>query len=261
MILLFTRKNAASSNIADSLIPKLHSSGKKEWTLSKTKDKLIETDSPSVLEVPTNFETDCIIVLSSHKSKVKEKVFTVHVPGNWNSADMGGIPKTLNACPVKAFKIFSQEVKKAADGIGWNFSLEADHHGPSCSVPILFVEMGTEEPEWTDKKAGNAIADGILRSLERCSLEDESYSAALCFGGGHFSKPLTKMQTEGDLAISHICPKYTIDSIDENLFAQAVEKSTKKPDKVIILEDEVNARQREKIITFAKKFSLDILLI
>ena len=257
MILLFTSQNPASRNIALKLIGEQGFAPAGEGRWQKGAHALIETNAPSVLEVPTDFETDCIIVLSTHKSKVREKIMTAHYPGNWSKADMGGSPRTLNVADPSRLKIIFREMKKEADRIGWKCGLEADHHGPNGSVPMIFVEIGSTEEEWQDLGAASAMAAALARALELGGKCD----CFLAFGGGHYPKAFEKLLLEGELGISHIAPKYAIDQIDEEMFAQALAKCKDKVVKVLVLKDETNAAQKAKIAALAAKHSLEVELI
>ncbi|MEW6722673.1 MAG: D-aminoacyl-tRNA deacylase [Candidatus Micrarchaeota archaeon] len=257
MILLFTSNNEASKNIAMKLVEEqgFEPDGEDKWR--RGPHILLETRAKSVLEVPTDFETECIIVLSTHKSKIKEKVMTAHYPGNWDRADMGGEARTLNMADAGRLKLILREMKKEADAIGWRCGLEADHHGPTGKVPIIFAEIGSTEEEWKDKKAASAMARALSRGIEA----DGRFDCFLAFGGGHYPRPFEKEAFEGELAVSHIAPKYAIDSIDEGMFAQAVGKNVGKVVKVLMLKDETNAAQKDKVRGFAEKFGLKFELI
>ena len=260
MIVLFTSKNIASKNIAKKLIENhgfVSTQNKKQWEREGV--LLIDTEAQSVLEVPTDFETDCLIVLSTHRSKTPGKMLTAHVPGNWGKADMGGKPKTLNMAHASVLKALINALKREAERIGWPVSIEADHHGPTCSVPIIFVEIGNNEEQWGYEQAGEAVADAVARVLfgEKIAL-----AQTVCgFGGGHYSKRFTALMLESDYAVGHIAPKYAIDDMDIDMFRQAVEKNVEKVSKILILKDETNIAQKEKIKGFAQVFSLAVELV
>ena len=257
MLLLFTSQNIASRNIAQKLIDEHGFQKKEENIWEKDGIKLIETNAPSVLDVPTDFDTDCLIILSTHKSKSEGQVLTAHVPGNWNNADFGGERRTLNIAHASMLKTLAKEIKKQADLIGWKFSLEADHHGPTCNVPIIFVEIGNNEEQWKNEKAASAMANAVASAIKH----DEEYETVFGVGGGHYTRAFTKIALETELAVGHIAPKYVVDDIDEDTFRQAIEKNVEKLSKVLISKEEVNAKQREKIRELCKKFSVDCEII
>jgi D-aminoacyl-tRNA deacylase len=271
MLLLFTSRNTASRNIAMKLIEEqgFLPDGPDRW--KRGTHALLDTRAPTVLDVPADpediapgdrgrdprdFKMDCIIVLSTHKSRVREKIFTAHYPGNWSKAEMGGKERTLNVASPSRLKALFQEMKREADKIGWKCGLEADHHGPTGKIPIIFAEIGSTEEEWNDVEAAAAMARAISRAIER----SEKYDSFMAVGGGHYPKQFEKLVLEGDLAIGHILPKYSIDGIDEDVFAQAIEKTTDKVVKVILLK-EANLAQKEKIAILAKKHGLPLEMI
>lgn len=256
MIILFTSNNIASKKIAEKLI--LNHNFKKtkdnEWRNGST--KLIDTELPTVLDVPVDLESDCIIMLSTHKSKTAGKMLTAHLPGNWNDAGLGGKERTLNIAPATRLKKIALEMKKEADRIGWPFCLEADHHGPTISIPIIFVEIGNDEEQWKDETAAEAVANAVASALGTVN----ECETVIGFGGGHYQRDFTKLIVEGEMAIGHMAPKYVIDRLDEEMFKQAVEKNIEKISKVAVLDD-LNATQKEKIRKLAEKFEIEFWLV
>lgn len=252
-VLLFTSKNIASRGIAEALISS-HGFEKKsdnEWERGGV--RLIETDAETVLDVPTDFDTDYILVLSSHKSKAGGKMLTAHFPGNWNEAKFGGEPKTLNTACASRLKILMQELQKANGTLQWPLFIEADHHGPTCEVPIMFVEVGSSEEEWKDADAIAAVAKAVSESLKK----NGSFETVFGVGGGHYSREFTKLVLESEFAVGHIAPKYAIDALDEGTFRQAVEKNLEKVSKVIVLKDGTNAKQKEEVKGLAESLGLE----
>ncbi len=183
MIILFTKNNLASANIAKKLIeghgfekskanaPGDEAGSPAETTLGQAAMEvweregvmLIDTNAPTVLDVPTDFDTDCLIILSTHKSKTPGQMLTAHVPGNWDKAEMGGEPKTLNIAHGLMLKrlIRALDTENRKQKLDWPVCLEADHHGPTCEVPILFVEIGNNEEQWADELAAQVVADAV----------------------------------------------------------------------------------------------------
>ena len=260
MIVLFTSKNIASGNIAKKLIERhgfVSTQNKKQWERESV--LLIDTEAPAVIEVPTDFETDCLIVLSTHRSKTPGKMLTAHVPGNWGKAEMGGEPRTLNVAHASMLKALIIALKCEADKISWPVSIEADHHGPTCSVPIIFVEIGNNEEQWGDEQAGEAVADAVAGVLFG---EKIAPAQTVCgFGGGHYSKRFTTLMIESGYAVGHIAPKYAIDDMGIDMFRQAVEKNVEKASKALILKDETNLAQKEKIKRFAEESGIEVEMI
>jgi D-aminoacyl-tRNA deacylase len=266
MIILFTKNNTASANIARELVgshgfAKTDSTKSSETTLGEAVMEtweregvqLIDTNAPSVLDVPTDFDTDCIIVLSTHKSKTPGKMLTAHVPGNWDKAEMGGEPKTLNIAHGLMLKRLIRALDRAnrKHNLGWPVSLESDHHGPTCEIPILFVEIGNGEEQWADNLAARVVAEAVADAVFG-KTEDREPETVFGVGGGHYQRAFTKLLLESDMTVGHMAPKYAIDSMDEEMFAQAILKNAGEVRRVLILKDETNLAQKEKIRKFAE---------
>jgi D-aminoacyl-tRNA deacylase len=261
MIILFTNKNPASDAIARMLMDRhgFCADGEDRW-IGKDGTLLIDTGVPSILEIPTDFETDTLIVLSTHRSKVPGKMLTAHVPGNWGSAEMGGEPKSLNTAPASLLKMMIQELKKEGDKIDWPVSLEADHHGPLSKKPILFVEIGNGEEQWEDKEAAQAVANAAVSAITRVGKEPKP-AIAFGIGGGHYPKTFTRLVLETDIAVGHILPKYSIEALDDDLFRQAIEKNVEKVEKVLVAKDETNLAQKDKMKKIAERFGIPCELV
>ena len=258
MIILFTDKNPASRNIANMLIENngFVKASENEW--KRNNIRMINTHAPTVLDVPTNFETDLLLVLSTHKSKNGGKMLTAHFPGNWGNADFGGEARTLNIAYGSKIKILINELIRS-NSQNWPVSMEVDHHGPLSAVPIMFVEIGSTENEWSDSTAAKDVANAVSNFIEKYNQPD--YKTVLGFGGGHYAREFTKILTESEIAVGHIAPKYVIDSIDEKLFHHAVERNVEKIEDVFILKKGTNSSQKKKIIKLCESAGLDYHLV
>ena len=143
--------------------------------------------------ISTDLDHDLTLVLSTHRSKVPGRCLTAHVPGNWNEAGMGGEPRTLNIVDARTLKILIQALAREGARIGWDVSLEADHHGPTCSRPILFVEIGNSEAEWENKDAIEAVANAVIETVKIKTTQDSRLKTVFAIGGGHYPKTFTKI--------------------------------------------------------------------
>ncbi|HLC69398.1 MAG TPA: D-aminoacyl-tRNA deacylase [Candidatus Bilamarchaeaceae archaeon] len=251
-VLVFSSKVTASNSIAQQLIPMgFEQVTHHEW--KKGDVRLIDCQSESILDIPTDFDTDYILVLSSHKMKQPTPMFTVHFPGNWNEAQFGGTPKTLNVAYASKLKQLLLEIEKASSSsIGWPVNIEVDHHGPTIHVPILYVELGSSENEWGNPEAGKVIAKGISEAIKR----NERYKTFFGMGGGHYAQQFFQYVKESEWAAGHILPKYHLSSLDEPLFRQAIEKNVEPVEKVLVLKEETSAKDREKVKQLCEKFKL-----
>ena len=251
-VLLFTSKNISSRNIAEEMINLGYESIEKNvWQRDNV--KLIDTETESILDVPTDFVTDCVIVLSSHKSKQEQKALTAHFPGNWNNADFGGAPRTLNIAYASKLKIIMQNIYEENKQLNWDVTLEADHHGPTCNVPIIFVEYGGSDKYLTDKNAAKVVAHAVEKSIKN----NKTFETVFAVGCGHYPRDFKKMELEDDIAIGHILPKYHLDSLAEDTFKQAIEKNIEKIKQVWILKENLNKKQKTLIKDLCDSFHVE----
>ena len=89
----------------------------------------------------------------------------------------------------------------------------------------MFIELGSSEKEWNDSSGGKIIAKTILDTIKKDVPKKETYIA---LGGIHYPQNFNKILLETDLAISHICPKYLLSALNEELLKQAFNKSVEK---------------------------------
>jgi D-aminoacyl-tRNA deacylase len=220
--------------------------------------ELIDTNAETVLDVPTDFDTDYLLVLSSHKSKTAGKMITAHFPGNWGDAKMGGEQRTLNIAHCSALKLLVQSLFKS-NKTDWPVLIEADHHGPTPenSVPVIFVEIGSTEEEWADKAAAESVADAISMSIARKNHAHPPYEFVFGVGGGHYAREFTQLVLESNYAVGHIAPKYAIEQLDEQMFEQAIRKNVEQIKQVAVLQDSTNRQHKEKIEAFCKKYGVE----
>lgn len=168
-------------------------------------------------------DADFFIFATTHKSKKGTPSLSVHHPGNWFKAEMGGrdktIPPTHPGVTKRLFTVLNDEAKSLE---GYQITLEATHHGPYLTVPSVFIEIGSTEKQWSDDVAGMVIAKTIIRSIQEGPCEGEA-----CFGlgGPHYCNNFNKRILQEDILISHVCPKYMLSEFDENLLSQCITSS------------------------------------
>ncbi|MEM2511790.1 MAG: D-aminoacyl-tRNA deacylase, partial [Ignisphaera sp.] len=95
---------------------------------------------------------------------------------------------------------------------------EVTHHGPtSVSKPITFVELGSNESEWTDSNAHNVVALALLSAIDRTTNEKPNCITTVGFGGTHYAPLFTKRAFEENECYGHMVPNYVIKelSLDE----------------------------------------------
>lgn len=212
----------------------------------------------SMVDPPTNFDTDYLFILSAHKMKNPKPMLTVHLPGNWDQADFGGESKTLNvAYAAKLKQVFLELVKSSVKNLGWEVSLEADHHGPTCTVPIIYIELGSSEKEWTDKKAGSAVAEAVINSLSTPS----KCISSLVIGTGHYPVEANNLLLNTNLGVSHILPKYSLSKVEDSTLDQAILKSLEPVKYIYSVKKSLKSAEKKKLSDFCSSRNLEYIEI
>ena len=180
-------------------------------------------------------EYDFIIFASKHKSEKKEKTLSIHSPGNWRKADFGGIDK--KACPSSAIfqKQMFEKLNENAKRFNLNnykVTLEATHHGPLISKPCVFIEIGSTETEWKDRRAGFVIAKTIEETIREFK-ENPYNEVAVAIGGPHYCPNFNKIQLKSNFAISHVIPGYIM-PITEDMVKESIQKTYEEVDFVVL---------------------------
>jgi len=233
-IILYSKKDIAGINIANELkkhylpqIPLLELSKDSIYSEDIDKDERLRN---------TNF----IIFATRHKSEKGGKTLSLHAPGNWRNADFGGKPGKI--CPtfplVLKFlfqKLNENAIKEASD---YPVTLECTHHGPLIEKPCCFIELGSSEEQWNDKKAAGIIAKTIadLQGFEKWVEENKKQTKiAIGVGGPHYCPNFNKIQLSqtSEIAIGHIIPEYCL-PLNESMIKEAIEKTKDHVDLIIL---------------------------
>ena len=111
--------------------------------------------------LPEHFPNpELIVFLSRHSSQSGTPTLSVHTPGNFAEAELGGLPRTVSVCPATAMRDALKALAqfKTVMQLDYEVSYECTHHGPSLNVPTMFVEFGSSPQQWNDTKAAEAVA-------------------------------------------------------------------------------------------------------
>lgn len=169
---------------------------------------------------------DFIIFASKHQSEKQVKSLSVHAPGNWRQADYGGEPNTISKSSALFQKqLFANLNKQMKDSslTDYEVTLECTHHGPTIDKPCVFIEIGSSETEWNDRRAAFVIAKTISETIENFK-ENPYHEIAFAIGGPHYCPNFNKIQAKSNLAISHIIPEYSL-PLTEEMLKQVLEKT------------------------------------
>ena len=152
-------------------------------------------------------DPDFLAFVSRHSGETG-RLLTAHVTGNFGGAEYGGEPESLATAAPGAEKHVVEALARHAPE-GYEVGIECTHHGPTdVSVPSLFVELGSDEPQWEDPEAARAVARAVL-DLRGSGPDLTADSGGpprhvVGFGGGHYAPRFTRIVRETEWAVGHV---------------------------------------------------------
>ena len=201
---------------------------------------------------------DFVIFASKHQSKEKRKTLSIHPPGNFRDADFGGVKGKVCKSSALFQKFIFEKLKEKKDEFhldNYELTLEATHHGPLITLPCVFVEIGSTQEEWNDKKAAFVVAKAISEAIENFK-KNEYHEVAIAIGGPHYCPSFNKIQLNSNIALSHVIPQYVF-PLTEEMIKEAVEKTNETIDFVLIDWKGIGtADKRDEIINTLRKLYL-----
>lgn len=225
---------------------------KSYWQYENIKLYEVEQESIHCEDIDKIITADYLIFATKHKSAAARNSLSVHVPGNWGKAELGGKDKTLCLAPASLVKEMFLELNKQGKNLDYEITLETVHHGPSVEKPIMFIEIGSDEEHWKDKEAGKVIARTIMDVLSK---EIKTFKTVIGLGSSHYPQPFNKLLLRTEYAIGQICPKYQMDNLDEEMLLQAVKKNVEKVE-FVLLDWKGLSGYKEKVIELLEKLNL-----
>ena len=189
-----------------------------------------------------------IIVASSHKSETGTPSFTVHPTGNFGKNELGGNAKELSHTNSQVMRnIYLHMLNNPISD--YKVCLEQTHHGPTqFKTPLCFVELGSSEKQWGDKEAADFLVNCILHGLK----SKERAESVIGIGGNHYASLFSELEKE--YAFGHMCPKYSLDYLDEAMVKQMFDKTAPRPTKVIV--DEKGIKQKSRLKEILKDYEV-----
>ena len=235
-------KYSASKNILDNL-EKLNLP--KNLEIYKTEKESINNEN-----VDKIIEGDYYIFATRHQSASGTKSLCVHAPGNFNDNSLGGKVKELEISMPSFMKVAlnSLEKNKLKD---FEVDMEATHHGPYLDKPCLFIEIGSSETEWNDKKAGEVIAKVILDIVNN----KKRFKSCIVLGGGHYNKVARKLMLNSEYAVGHVCPKHSLEYLNSGMLNQMIKKNDDKID-LVILDWKGMGKEKQRIVDLLEEMDI-----
>ena len=192
-----------------------------------------------------------IIFASKHVSATNTPAMTVHATGNFNKdAKFGGKPSEVSYVDPARIQQALRKLKEilAKSDVQIDLTMEATHHGPtSFTVPVCFVEIGSEPEQWTDPKLGEMAADAILAAA---ITEQGEGSAAVAFGGTHYSAKFTRLNIEGSYQIGQVVPRHALEAgVSESVLRDTLRKTLSPKTIALVDWKGIRGEDRRKLVT------------
>lgn len=168
------------------------------------------------------FEDPTLVVFASRHAGETGPLLTAHHTGNVGAADHGGRANELaRTCPNALDVVLDSLAAYAPEG--YEVGIECTHHGPSdVGAPSMFVEVGSDVPQWDDPAAARAVARAILDlrgvAPDRTGEHDSQSGRPqhlVGVGGGHYAPRFERVLRETDWAVGHILAEWGLDALAE----------------------------------------------
>ncbi len=166
----------------------------------------IELEEPAAA-----FECDPdLLVFASRHSGETGPLLSGHFTGNFGPAEFGGedgrfAEAAPNALPA-LLAAFDEHAPEEYD-----VGTECTHHGPTdVGCPSLFVELGSDDEQWTDPAGAAAVARAIL-DLRGVSPHRERQVVG--FGGGHYAPRFERIIRETPWAVGHVGSEWAMEAM------------------------------------------------
>ncbi|MFQ5531626.1 MAG: D-aminoacyl-tRNA deacylase, partial [Candidatus Nanoarchaeia archaeon] len=141
-------------------------------------------------------------------------------------------------CPTSAqflkqtFEILNKNAAEHNLTKEYEVTLECTHHGPLIQKPCIFIEIGSLEHQWNDRKAGFVIAKTIRDIIQ--SFKPNPYNEiAIGIGGPHYCPNFNKIQLKSNFALSHIIPQYSL-PLNEEMIQESMKKTEEEVDFIVL---------------------------
>jgi D-aminoacyl-tRNA deacylase len=154
-------------------------------------------------------DPDLLIVVSRHSGETGP-LLTAHFTGNFGPAEFGGEENAFaRACPNAASEVVAALERHAPEG--YEVGTECTHHGPTdVGVPSMFVELGSDEAQWSDPAGARAVARAVL-DLQGVAPDRARQVAG--FGGGHYVPRFVRVVRETGWAVGHVAADWALEAM------------------------------------------------
>jgi len=194
------------------------------------RDSLLEFNNPESF-----IDADVFVFLCSHTSSKGVPALTVHAPGNFGSAVLGGFDKSVSVVSANLMKLALRSLKKNRDVMKLDYDVcyEATHHGPLVNKPCMFIELGSDEKGWSDEVGALCVAKSLMEAIGDLR-SSGNFVSVFCLGGNHYCQNFTKIGLYSVYAPGHICSKRDLEFLDEDFVVRCLESCVPKCEVVVL---------------------------
>lgn len=217
-----------------------------DYIASLNKHHIYVDDIDKELEKLLDIEIDSIVYISKHASKAGIHSLTVHPIGNFGEAKFGGIAeKIVPPTPhemTAALRTLDKKVQEHGLRKEYDVSFEATHHGPFLKTPVYYIEIGSDEESWNDKRAGEVIAETVMGCETNIRSDDP---IVVCIGGGHYAPRFTDLARNKAVSIGHMVPGWAMKDLTKEKLNDALEISN--ADYIYFDRSDTSGKERTRI--------------
>jgi len=217
----------------------------------------LKEEAVNAQNLPQDFpNTQLIVFISRHSSQSGTPTLSVHTPGNFAAAELGGLPKTLSVSPANAMRDALKALKRLKEKMRLDYEVtyESTHHGPSLNAPTMFVELGSSPKQWNDLTAAAAVAQAAIEAI--ANFGSSKQPAVLGIGGTHYNQKFTKMALDGEAVFGHMIPKYAIPLLDPEVLRQCVERTLEKVNMAILDWKGIKSEDKPRLLNALQEVGL-----
>ncbi|MGB6463860.1 MAG: D-aminoacyl-tRNA deacylase [Nitrosotalea sp.] len=219
---------------------------------------VISTPAISADWIEEKYQYDSYVFLSKHASESGTLALTCHSTGNFSEAQFGGFPRQIAIPHPHLQKSYMKHLWTKRNNFSkFEITIEATHHGPTAlNKPTLFIEIGTTQKEWNDKKLCENVAKIIVEEIRK---EPEKHKVAVCFGGTHYPKKFNNELIEGEFALGTVVPKHALDNLDGILFSHILDRN--KEAKYALVDWRGLGKNKQQVVNLIQTTDLEMIKI
>jgi D-aminoacyl-tRNA deacylase len=217
----------------------------------------LNEESVKAQDLASSFpDAELIVFISRHSSASGKPTLSVHAPGNFGEAELGGLPRVVSVAPATAMRDALKALieHKALLDLDYEVTYECTHHGPSLNMPTMFVELGSSELQWGDSRAAQAVAHAAMHAIEKFSTLGTE--AVLGIGGTHYNQNFTRMALAGEAVFGHMIPKYALTYIDGEMLSQCLERTLEKVELAVLDWKGIAGQDKPKVLSVLQDVGL-----